>query len=108
MSRAAGKADRKESEVAARLTPTQKERVLAAAAQARMTPSEFVREAVLSKADAILAQDALAPFGQFIGLLHLEDLTGRKSKLHYADLLADKHAAERRRTAGTRKPEPNP
>ncbi len=92
------KAEPKGEDLGARFSASQKERVLAAAAKAKVSPSEFIREAVLGKADTILADDLVAAFGSFVGLINDPSLSARSHGRQYTDALTLKHAPERRRT----------
>ncbi|MBI6546079.1 MAG: hypothetical protein HY692_04750 [Cyanobacteria bacterium NC_groundwater_1444_Ag_S-0.65um_54_12] len=88
----------KGEELGARFTISQKKRVLAAAAKAKLSPSEFIREAVLGKADSILAKDLAAAFNGFVGLVSDPTLAGREHSRQYAAELEEKHTPGMRRT----------
>lgn len=88
----------KGEDLGARFTAPQKKRVLAAAAKARLSPSEFIRDAVLGKADSVLSDDLGAAFGGFIGLISDPSLAGRDHRRLYAEAVAQKHSPEGRRT----------
>ncbi len=92
------KAEPKGEDLGARFSASQKERVLAAAAKAKLSPSDFIRGAVLGKADAILADDLVAAFGGFVGMINDPSLSARSNSRLYSDALALKHAPEGRRT----------
>ncbi len=98
MAREARRAEPKGEELGARFSASQKKRVLAAAAKAHLSPSDFVRDAVIGKADAVLADDLLAAFGEFVGLVSDPTLAGSGHSDLYAAALARKHAPEARRT----------
>lgn len=98
MPRSAGRIERRDEELGARFTRSQKERVKAAAERAGKTPSDFVREAVLSLADRVLKDDALAGFDTFIGMVDVPDVHAREHSEAFADLILEKHAPSKRRT----------
>ena len=86
------KASRRDVDLGARFTPAEKARVDLAMNRAGRNLSDFVRDAVLTRAETILAQDALAAFQPAIGVLDVPGDFGRRADEVLADLLIEKHA----------------
>lgn len=106
---AAFRREPKSEVIRARVSASQKARVLAAAAKAKLTAAEFLRVAALAEAEAILSDSLLAQFGDFIGILDGANLPpARERRRTYLDLLLEENAPERRRTEKNGAPEKEP
>lgn len=104
MARSYTKTETRTEDMGTRMTPRQRELIVAAAARIGQKPAAFLRDSALRRAEQILQQEsAYDAFEGFIGIIqNVPELMGREHKRQYVEALRAKYAPENRITAKSR------
>lgn len=106
MARKATKKDRLTEDVRTRVSPGQRERIFAAATKADQSPSDFIREAALHRAEHILSgtQTAYEALQDFVGALEAPVTRSAGTGAGLKSILEARRSGPRRQAAGPGEP----
>lgn len=94
-------AGRRDRDLSARFSLGERQRVERAVAKSGKSMSDFIREAVISSADEVLADESAATaFADAIGVISVKGAFGRRADATYASMLTEKHRRRPRRQNG--------